>query len=326
MIRDYNIITIGEVTIDAFMKLVHEGSSIYEDTEKGGICFPNGDKIEVDKYEFSLGGCAANIAVGINRLGLKATLCAETGDDEFSIKIRNGLATERIERLFVNQISGASNFSVVINYKGDRTIFVQNVTREHDFKLEDVTTDYIYLASLARDWENPYRMALTFLDKNPETKLAFNPGNRQLREGKKVIEKVLKKTTLLFINKEEAEMILTGKKTHQEDKEYIKKLMIDVQKKGPKIIVLTNGEDGSYVIDQKGKFYSEGINEGKVVERTGAGDAYTSGFLAAFMYNKSIPEAMEWGMVNSTSVVGQVGAQRGLLRKPDLEEKVASLM
>lgn len=325
MIRDYDLITIGEVTIDAFMKLVREGSSIYEDPEKGGICFPNGDKIEVDKYEFSLGGCAANIAVGVNRLGLKSTLCAETGDDEFSIKIRNGLASERIERLFVNQIHGASNFSVIVNYKGDRTIFVQNVTREHDFKLEDVTTDYIYLASLAKDWESPYKMALQFLEKNMETKLAFNPGMRQLREGKDVIEKVLKKTFILFINKEEAEMILTGKKTKQEDKEYITQLMKDVQKKGPKLIVLTNGEDGSYVLDEKGKVYSEGINEGKIVERTGAGDAYTSAFLAAIMYGKSIPTAMEWGMVNATSVVGAVGAQKGLLRKNELEEKLATL-
>src|SRR3982750_907286 len=99
MIRQYDVITIGESTIDAFMTLAHMKTSIHSEGKNGGICFKLGDKIDVDKYDFTIGGNATNVAVGLNRLGIKSTLVSETGDDEFSIKIRNCLANERIERL-----------------------------------------------------------------------------------------------------------------------------------------------------------------------------------------------------------------------------------
>jgi len=319
MNRHYNVITVGESTIDAFMTLAHANTSIQLDEKNKLLSFRHGEKIDVDRYDFTIGGNATNVAVGLTRLGLKATLCSETGDDEFSIKIRNCLASERIERLLVNQTHGASNFSVIINFKGDRTIFVQDAQREHDFKLEDVTADFIYLTSLGRDWVHPYEMVLDFVTKNKATKLAFNPGSRQLHEGKEIVRKILKKSHMVFVNKEEAEMILTDKETENDERKYVEGLMAKIQKLGPRIVVLTNGKKGSHVLDDTGKFYWHGINEGRVVERTGAGDAYTSGFLAASLYGMSVPKAMKWGVHNATSVVGQIGAQAGLLRKEEME-------
>lgn len=322
MIRHYNFITVGESTIDAFMTLAHANTSMHLEEQTKMLSFRHGEKIDVDRYDFTIGGNATNVAVGLTRLGLKATLCSETGDDEFSIKIRNCLANEHIERLFVNQTSGVSNFSVIINFKGDRTIFVQDVQREHDFRFEDVMADFIYLTSLGRDWETPYERVLEFIGKNENTKLAFNPGSRQLHEGSSVVHKILKKTDILFINKEEAEMILTHKETVDDEKKYIETLMQKVQKLGPKVIVLTNGKKGSHVLDEKGKTYWQGISEGKVVERTGAGDAFSAGFLAAHFYKFPVQKAMKWGAYNSTSVVGQVGAQAGLLRKNEIEDQI----
>src|ERR1700733_3225469 len=133
MNRHYNVITVGESTIDAFMTLAHAKTDAHLDQENGGLCFRFGEKIDVDRYDFTIGGNATNVAVGISRLGLKATLCTEVGDDEFSLKIRNVLANEHIERLLMSQVAGPSNFSVIINLKGDRPIFAQNVTREHNF-------------------------------------------------------------------------------------------------------------------------------------------------------------------------------------------------
>src|SRR5664279_1868956 len=133
MNRHYQVITVGESTIDAFMTLPQGNDSISYDAEHSLLSFKHGDKIDVERYDFTIGGNATNVAVGLNRLGIKSTLCSETGDDEFSIKIRNCLASERIERLFVNQVHGASNFSVIINYRNERTVFIQNVEREHDF-------------------------------------------------------------------------------------------------------------------------------------------------------------------------------------------------
>lgn len=320
MNRHYQVITVGESTIDAFMTIHDVRRACRIDEEKKDLCFKFGEKIDVDRYDFAIGGNATNVAVGLSRLGIKTTLCTEIGDDEFSLKIRNVLANEHIERLLIRQISGPSNFSVVINFKGDRTLFVEDVTREHDFHFDDVSADLVYITSLGNDWQKPYHTALEFVNQQ-KARLAFNPGSRQLREGKEIVHKVLERSEMLFLNKEEAELLLFGKETEQYDKSYIKELLPKLMEYGPKTVVLTDGKRGSYVLNDKTGFLQLGIQEGEVVERTGAGDAYTTGFLAATLHGLPLQKAMKWGTWNAASVVSKIGAQAGLLTKEALEKK-----
>ncbi|HSX09576.1 MAG TPA: carbohydrate kinase family protein [Candidatus Saccharimonadales bacterium] len=321
MNRDYNVITVGESTIDAFMTLAHANSDAHLDRANNGLCFRFGDKIDVDRYTFTIGGNATNVAVGLSRLGLKATLCTEIGDDEFSLKIRNVLASEHVERVLVHQVPGPSNFSVIINFKGDRTLFVEDVSRKHEFHFNDVTADILYLTSLGNEWEKAYEVALEFAKKS-DAMIAFNPGSRQLRDGRDIVHDVLKKTEMLFVNKEEAELVLGEKVTTEHDEAYVKELLTKVQEKGPRIVVITDGKKGSHAIDENKEIHKQACQEGEVVERTGAGDAYTTGFLAATIHGLSVPEAMLWGAYNATSVVSKVGAQAGLLTKDEMEEKL----
>jgi sugar/nucleoside kinase (ribokinase family) len=321
MNRHYQVITVGESTVDAFMKLAEPNHTFSYDKDANSIGFTLGDKIDVERFDFCLGGNATNVAVGLTRLGVKATLCSETGDDEFSIKIRNALATERIERLFVHQIHGASNFAVVINFKGDRTVFVQDVEREHDFQLTDVTCDMVYLTSLGRKWQDPYRKIVNFV-KEQEASLAFNPGSRQIHEGRETVEYVIRHASILFVNKEEGEHLLFGKavKDSSNDKEYIKELITKLRKMGPNTVILTNGKHGSYAMDEADGFHFQAMSPGEAIERTGAGDAYASGFLAAAAQGECLPNAMQWGSTNSASVVAHIGAQAGLLSKDEMQE------
>ena len=319
--RHYNVITVGESTIDAFMTLAHANSDAHLDKENGGLCFRFGEKIDVERYDFTIGGNATNVAVGLSRLGMKATLCTETGDDEFSLKIRNMLANEHIERVLVHQVSGPSNFSVIINFKGDRTLFVEDCTRQHEFNFQDVTADLVYITSLGNVWKNPYRTALEFAH-SCKAKIAFNPGSRQLREGKDLVQEIVHQSMMVFFNKEEAELLIHGKETQEHELAHVKELLEKIKKTGPKIVVITDGKKGSYALDEKGNFHHQSIHECEVIERTGAGDGYTAGFIAATFKKLSVPEAMDWGSWNAAAVVGKVGAQAGLLTKSEMEEKV----
>jgi sugar/nucleoside kinase (ribokinase family) len=65
-----------------------------------------------------------------------------------------------------------------------------------------------------------------------------------------------------------------------------------------------------------------GIVKTEVVEKTGAGDAFSAGFLAAIIHGLEIPEAMKWGSINSANVIGKIGAEEGLLTKFELEQKL----
>jgi ribokinase len=305
--------------VDAFMTLPEKFGTL--NSRNRELTFKHGAKIDVEKYTFSVGGNATNVSVGLSRLGLRAGLCTEMGDDELSLIIRNALANERVERLLIKQTSGsASSFSVILNFEGDRTIFVEDVERKHDFDFGDVTAPVVYLTSLGREWKEPYKRTVEFVKDN-ECTLAFNPGSRQLRQGKDVVHMVIKETEMLFVNKEEAELLLFDKETEQHSEDHIKSLLKDLQKLGPKTIVITDGQHGSFAISPIGEFYHEESGKRKSVERTGAGDAYTTGFLAASIYGLSLPDAMKWGTENASSVVAQIGAQAGLLNKTEMEEE-----
>src|SRR4029079_5120099 len=130
----YDVICIGDAKLDAFLTLA-DTSKVRFDENTGELCFKHGEKIPVDHTHFSVGGNAANVAIGLSRLGIKATIAAEIGDDEFSLKIINTFAREHIDRGFIRQDSNReSSFSVAMTYKNDRTLFSEHFKRDHDFR------------------------------------------------------------------------------------------------------------------------------------------------------------------------------------------------
>jgi len=283
--------------------------------ETNELCIKFGEKIIVDKAEILTGGDAANVAVGTSRLGLNTSIVAEIGKDEFAQKIINTLKNENVNIENVCESEGQqSSFSTIINYKGERTIFSEHVKREHNFNFDNISTKWVYLTSLGENWLNAYDKTANFV-KETKCNLAFNPGTLQL-ENKENIKNILLIVSLLLVNKEEAEEIL-GFPHGQKN---IEELIIGLQKLGPKITVITDGKNGSFAATSEGTMLNEKIVKTEVIERTGAGDAYSSGFISALIFNRPIAEAMSWGTKNSASVIAKIGAQAGLLRKADFEK------
>ena len=120
---------------------------------------------------------------------------------------------------------------------------------------------------------------------------------------------------MFFSNKEEAQRIL---ETNESD---IKNLLKAVAALGPKIIVITDGPKGAYSYDGKEMLFMPPYPDpAPPLERTGAGDAFSSTFTAALAMGKSVREAMMWAPINPMSVVQKIGARAGLLTRPELEE------
>jgi sugar/nucleoside kinase (ribokinase family) len=188
-----------------------------------------------------------------------------------------------------------------------------------------VQTKFIYLTSLGDAWEKAYEKVLSFA-KSKNAKLAFNPGSVQLEKRGKVVMDIIENCDYLFVNKEEAEEILYGKELGfgTTSGSQIKKLLYGLRGLGVKNVVITDGENGSYVESKSNKTYHLGIIKVELAEKTGAGDAYSAGFLAAIIHGLEIPEAMKWGALNSANVIQGIGAEVGLLTKSGLEEKLRS--
>lgn len=308
---NYDIVTIGNAVIDAFLTLQDSHNDIHVNQTTRSLAIPYGKKILLESCSFMLGGNACNVAVGLTRAGFKTALMAELGTDEFSEKILNGLKHEKVGLDYIQRNAGPSSFSVGLNFQGERTLFVEHHDRAHAFPIDALTAKALYLTSLGVSWRHVYRRVGEYVQRVGDVTLALNPGSVQHAEGADAFSYLLPMTTILFVNKEEAENII-GARTSVEE------LLVSLKKRGVSIVSLTDGEKGAYAIDENGRILHQEKVKCPVVERTGAGDAYGTGFLAAYVQGKSIEDAMKWGVHNAASVIGHIGSQPGLLSKEEL--------
>lgn len=314
--KTFDIITIGNAVIDLFLVVHNANASMRFSKESNELCVKAGEKIEVDKCDVVLGGNAANAAVGLARSSIKTGLVAEIGDDEFAQKIEGLLQKEMVDTTYLKKTKdAASSMTIGINFQGERTLFVQHVKRLHDFNLDEINTSWVYLTSLGNEWKTPYQHVVEYVGKT-KARLAFNPGTLQVNAGYEEIKSVMQVADILFLNKEEGEKI-TRIKNHESG---IKELLAALKKMGPKNVVITDGKRGSYVIDENGEMWFLDIFPSHVVEKTGAGDAFASGFMSGVLSGVSMQQALRWGTANAASVIGKVGSQAGLLTKEQYKE------
>ncbi len=319
-----DILCVGDAVLDIFLQIPEDSPHFDLNQDKTKLLIDYGYKIHVDDYVKEIGGNACNTAVGISRLNKKAGLCAEIGNDEFSNFILNKLKLENINTAFVSQTPNKkTSFSISLSFKGERTLLVEHVDRDHNFDIENSSARFVYLSSLGDKWQDAYQNTLDFV-KNTKSKLAFNPGTLQLDERTRLVMEIIEKSDYLFLNKQEAEKLLFGKdKDLPSEKSDIKKLLFGLKSLGAKNIIITDSDNGSYVFDESDNYYHLEILKVKVIEKTGAGDGYNAGFIAAILNGKSITGAMLWGTVNSASVIQKIGAQQGLLKIDELEERLS---
>lgn len=95
---------------------------------------------------------------------------------------------------------------------------------------------------------------------------------------------------------------------------------------GPKISIVTDGPKGAYAYDSytgKSFFMPPYPDPKPPLERTGAGDSFSSALTVALALGLPLETALQWGPINSMSVVQYVGAQEGLLTRAQLEQYLA---
>jgi len=315
--KGYDLLSIGDATIDVFMSPLESETICRIDTKDCLISFPYGEKIPVKNLEFSIGGNAANNAIGTKRLGVSTGIVLTLGQDNVGEMIVKRLKDEMVDVTYViGQPGTSSNYSTIINYSGERTIFVYHAPRSYEFPVHLPSAPWVYLTSMGESFGPFYIHMVDWLKANPQTKLAFNPGSWQMRSDPNYIKDVMSLTHVIFVNRQEAEKITGFGESSQKERD----LLISLSKSGPKICVITDGSKGSFAYDSvNGKFFKVGVLPVDAYERTGAGDAFGSGVLAALIHGKTLEEALLWGTSNSSSVIGYTGSQKGLLKLEEMD-------
>lgn len=314
---NFDLLSIGDASIDTFMTPLESQTLCRLDSKECLIAFSYGEKIPVKNLEFSIGGNAANNAVGTERLGVNTSIVLTLGQDSVGEMIVSRLKSEGVDPTYIiQQPSTTSNYSTIVNYSGERTIFVYHAPRSYEFPVKLPVTPWVYLTSMGESFQPFYNHMADWLKTNSSVKLAFNPGSWQLRGEYKNIDGIMKSSYLVFLNREETEKITNfqGESTGRE-----RDLLIALNKLGPKVCIVTDGNAGAFAYDSiNGKFFKVGVLPVDAYERTGAGDAFGSGCLSALIHGKSLDEALLWGTCNSASVIGYTGSQKGLLKESDM--------
>lgn len=302
------ILSIGKATQDVFLK----SSSAFTQHEHKGVMYeqlPVGQKLDLDEVVFATGGNVTNASVTFARQGLHAKYMWCLGTDVASEAILHELDKEGVDTSGVYQNEGyRASYSVILMLDGgERTILnykgtaIASDTTELNFSLID-TADWVYVSSLG-DIELLERIVSRAAAHG--VKVMLNPAGSELKEADK-LKGILADVEILAVNKEEAQQIVSG--------ETLEELVRHAWHYCP-VVIVSDGPNGATATDGQTLVWAGMYEDVPVVDRTGGGDAFGSGFLSAYSQGKSLKDSMIFASANSTSVVTKVGAKEGILHK-----------
>jgi len=321
----YDITTFGSATRDVFLK-----SKGFEEREekrffsKRGIFISLGSKIPVEEIHFLTGGGGTNTAFTFKNQGFKVSFCGMVGNDFAGKEIIKELKRKKIptDFLFINK-KHHTNYSIVLATKDERTLLVyrgaSEKIQEKDVPWQRLKAKWFYLAPLSGNALRLFEPILKFAKKN-SAKIALNPGKSQLSLPKKKLKKMLNLADIVILNQEEASFV-TELPYHRE-----KKIFKTLDDWVDGIVVMTKGPFGVVVSNGKWLYRAGILKTKKIVDRTGCGDAFGSGFVAGLIRatrnrqtitSRSIEYAIQFGSANATSCLQKLGAKNGLIKKGD---------
>jgi len=302
------IVTIGKATQDVFLK----SANAFKQLEHKGVKYeqlPVGQKLDLDEVIFATGGNVTNAAVTFARQGLHSKYSWCLGTDPSSETILQALDNEGVDthHVFQSDAFSASYSTILMLVGGERTILNYKGTmptakdKELDLSVID-EGDWIYISSLG-DMELLERIISRAA--HHHVKVMLNPAGVELKNAEK-LKGLLEDVEVLAVNKEEAQMIVHG--------ETCEELVRHLTHYCP-VVLVSDGPNGVVASDSKYIVEAGMYEDVPVVDRTGAGDAFGSGFLSQFAQGASLKDSIIFASANSTSVVQSIGAKQGILHK-----------
>ena len=302
------ILSIGAAVQDVFLSHSDEftpvtNKSLHEQVMQ----LEMGAKADVNNINFSTGGGATNASVTFARQGLHAIFMGTIGQDPAGQAVLDDLDKEGVNTQGVSYSKRLNTgYSVLLLApNGERTILTYRGASTHydiaHFDLRSIEADWLYVSSMAGTMD----VLASIFDQAKERgmKIFFNPGKRELEQSAK-LKGLLDDVDVLSVNREEAAQIVEGTDSEELARHLLHYVGVSIVSDGPNGVVATDGK----TVVRAGMY-----EDVKVIDRTGAGDAFGSGFLSQWAQGKSLKDAIVFASANSTSVVTKIGAKVGIL-------------
>lgn len=304
------ILSIGAAVQDVFLSHSDEFKPVTDKSLHEQVMrLEMGAKADVNKINFSTGGGATNAAVTFARQGIHAAFMGTIGHDPAGQAVLDDLDKENVDTTHVSYSSKLNTgYSVLLLApNGERTILTYRGASTHyeerHFSLDEVYVDWLYVSNVAGQMSILNKLFHQAREKG--IKIFFNPGKNELKHASK-LKGLLEDVDVLSVNKEEMQQIVHGQTSEELVRHALHLVPVAIVSDGPRGVV---AGDGKTIVS--GGMYEDV----KVIDRTGAGDAFGSGFLSQWVLGKSLKDAVIFASANSTSVVTQVGAKAGILHK-----------
>jgi len=270
----------------------------------------------IEDFAEACGGSAANAAVGLARLGCKVGFIGKVGCDREADLLIQDFCKEGVDTNGTIRARQGKSGSVMgfVDKKGARALYIDSGVND-TIAFGEINVDYasqaqfLHLTSFVG--EKSFQTQKKLLSALPDSvRVSFDPGALYARKGFAYLEPIIKKTYVLMPNAIELEL-LTGETDYCKGADF----MVG---KGVKIVAVKLGGDGCYVTDGRQRHLIEAFKV-KVVDTTGAGDAFCAGFLYGLLKEKSLYECGRLGNFVASRCVMKMGARAGLPFAKDLE-------
>jgi sugar/nucleoside kinase (ribokinase family) len=266
-----------------------------------------GAKADVNNIEFSTGGGATNAAVTFARQGLHSQFMGTVGHDPAGQAVLADLDNEGVDTTHISYSPKYNTgYSVLLLApSGERTILTYRGASTHydakNFDLSESDIDWVYVSSMAGSMDALHKIFTQA--KKLGIKIMFNPGKGELSQPEK-LRALLEDVDVLSVNREEMQILVEGSELEELVRHALHFVPVAIVSDGPNGVIASDGK----TIVRAGMY-----QDVKVIDRTGAGDAFGSGFLSQWAQGKSLKDSIVFASANSTSVVTKIGAKTGIL-------------
>ncbi len=302
------ILSIGAAVQDVFLSQSDEFKPVSDKTLHEQVMqLEMGAKADVNHITFSTGGGATNASVTFARSGHHAVFMGTIAHDPAGQAVLDDLDKENVDTTHVSYSRRYhTGYSVLLLApNGERTILTYRGASTHyenkNFSLDDIDVDWLYVSSVAGQMDVLDKIFHQAREKG--MKIFFNPGKGELRQTSK-LKSLLQDVDVLSVNKDEMKQIVHGETSEELVRHGLSYVDTVIVSDGPNGVVASDGK----TIVKAGMY-----EDVKVIDRTGAGDAFGSGFLSKWAGGASLKDSIIFASANSTSVVTKIGAKVGIL-------------